>query len=161
VADTEYLLGVDPGGTTGIAIYEYLGPDDEMKYIHHEQWEDSSTAWQRIVSLAEQLSVHGKVTIVAEQFDKRPGVIDPDYSAMYVARDMRENITEWPIVWQIPAEAKNLVPGSRRSQPDRLKRWGWYLVSNRHANDASRHVVLHAVKNLKHMPTILKGWPKK
>jgi hypothetical protein len=102
-----------------------------------------------------------EVVFVIEQFDKRPGIADPDLTPKYIIRDIENNLPHRTFEWQIPAQAKNLVKPATKGVPDGLKRFGWYKVGMGHANDASRHVIVFLVEKIKHMPTILLGWPKK
>lgn len=158
------VIGVDPGGTTGISVVG-VEADKPASIIETRQWPNdyNPATWQKLQSLAHHYRAlyDLPVVLVIEQFDKRPGVIDPDYSAMYINKDIVEYIHEYPIVWQIPAAAKNLIKPARKGKADQLKRFGWYQVSHRHANDASRHVLVYLVEKVKHRPTILKGWPKR
>lgn len=153
------MIGLDPGGTTGVALFKFT--EDSVTYLDSAQWGDPDNVWKQVKAVAEKLRAQGEnVILVIEQFDKRPGIVNPDFTPKYINRDIDNNIFDFPIVYQIPAVAKNLVPQATRGRSDALRRFGWYLVSNRHANDAARHVITFAVTQLKHMPTILKGWPK-
>lgn len=155
------VVAADPGVTTGIAIF-YFGPNN-CQYLFHEQYGDPDTAWKRLHDLvhqAQEMYPEDEVILVVEQFDKRPGVVHPDFTPKYITRDIEINITDVEIVWQIPDMAKTMVPPARKGTSDALKRMGWYLVSNVHANDAARHAVAYAVATRRHMPTILRGWPK-
>lgn len=155
------VVAVDPGGTTGVAVFGFT--EETVEYIEHFQWGDPDYVWKEIHKLVHKWQGKGfEVVLVVEQFDKRPGVINPDFTPKYIGRDINNNIDDVEIVWQIPAVAMNLVrpPGPRHKGADQLKRFGWYHVKNTHANDAARHAIVYAVETLKHMPTILRGWPK-
>jgi hypothetical protein len=145
--------------TTGVALFEY--DDTSVTYLDHWQIKDANNFYLWLHDLAhEQQDLGHDVTLVVEQFDKRPGVINPDLTPKYINRDIENHIHDVPIVKQIPALAMNLVPPAHKGVPDGLKRFGWYLVSNVHANDAARHVASYLAYTLKHLPTILLGWPK-
>jgi len=155
------VVAVDPGITTGIAVFKFS--DDDAEYLEHHQWEDPDTAWRVIHNLVHYWQAGYDTILVVEQFDKRPGIINPDFTPKYIGRDIANNIDDVEIVWQIPGAAMNLVkPVSAKGNKggDHLKRFGWYLRSNVHANDAARHAIVYAVDVLHHMPTILRGWPK-
>lgn len=153
------VIGVDPGGTTGVAVFGLT--EKTIEYLEHYQWGDQDTVWQDIHALVHTWQAKGfTVVLVVEQFDKRPGIINPDFSAKYITRDITNNIHDVEIVWQLPAQAKTLVPQPKNGRPDALKRFGWYSTSNRHANDAVRHVIVYATEKLRHLPTVLIGWPK-
>lgn len=153
------LIGVDPGVTTGIAVMGLTEKTSEL--LETYQWEEPDTVWRQIRDLAHTWQAKGfSVTLVVEQFDKRPGVISPDFTPKYVNRDIENNILDVPIVWQIPAQAKTLVPQGKKGQQDALKRFGWYQTAHRHANDGIRHCIVYAVEKLRHRPTVDKGWKR-
>lgn len=156
------LIGVDPGGTTGVAVYTVDGPDKEAKLSEALQFDDFTTAAEEIGTLGLVYDYRGyNIRYVIEQFDNRPGVVDPDFSPKYVINDLKRLINEEYVQWQTPSQAKNLVKPATAGKPDGLKRFGWYQTKFRHANDASRHVIVYLVEKMKHKPTILKGWPKR
>lgn len=139
-------------------------PSGSPEQLYHDQWEDPDTACYELKRLADKYHEEGyEVVLVGEQFDKRPGVINPDYTAKYVNRDVENTIFDYEIVWQVPAAAKNLVKYSAKAHDGRdgLHRFGFYLIGRRHANDATRHALVYAVEKLKHKATILLGWPRK
>lgn len=154
------VVAVDPGGTTGVAVFKFT--EETVEYIDHYQWGDPDYVWRKIHELVHACQKVHETVLVVEQFDKRPGIINPDFTPKYIGRDITNNIDDVEIVWQTPSVAMNLVrpPGKRHKGPDQLKRFGWYNTSNTHANDAARHAIVYAVETLKHMPTILRGWPK-
>lgn len=136
--------------------------EDAVEYITSYQWGDPDHVWKAIETLVHDWQITNRVVLVVEQFDKRPGIINPDFTPKFINRDIEINITDVEIVWQIPAAAMNLVrpPGHKHKGQDQLKRFGWYKTNNTHANDAVRHAIVYAVEKLRHMPTILLGWPK-
>lgn len=156
------VIGIDPGGTTGVA--EYLVKSENEKPILHDthQWGDRNEVWKQMRELAlvwRSAEVNPIFTI--EQFDKRPGIADPDYSSMYIINDIERYLPGEKRVYFTPSQGKNLVKPAHRGAPDGLKRFGWYVPGMGHANDASRQVIVFLVEKLKHRPTILLGWPKR
>lgn len=154
------VIGVDPGGTTGVAVFGFASADTVPEYVEHFQWDDPWTAADQINTLYRKWAVKFPTYLVIEQFDKRPGIIDPDYTPKYINRDVARAMTDVEIVWQTPSMAKNLVKPPKKGTTDGLKRFGWYNTSNRHANDAARHVIVFAVEKMRHKPTVLRGWPR-
>lgn len=154
------IIAVDPGGTTGVAVFGLT--ETTVEYIEHYQWGDPDHVWMKIRDLVQRWQAKHDTVLVVEQFDKRPGIINPDFTPKYINRDITNNITGVEIVWQIPSVAMNLVrpPGKRHKGADQLKRFGWYKTTETHANDAARHAIVYAVDKLRHMPTINRGWPK-
>lgn len=155
------VIGIDPGGTTGVAVFGFT--DDNVEEVERFQWGDPDYVWMKIHELVHKWQGKGfRVVLVVEQFDKRPGIINPDFTPKFINRDIVNNIDDVEIVFQIPAAAMNLVrpPGPKHKGPDQLKRFGWYKTTNTHSNDAVRHIIVYAVEVLRHMPTIIRGWPK-
>lgn len=153
-------IGVDPGVTTGVSAF--LVTEDGVTMKESYQWGDPENVWCELDKLAfvyENIA-HLEVVFVAEQFDKRPGVADPDFTPKYIIKDIETHLAHRTFIWQTPSQAKNLVKPATKGVPDGLKRFGWYQVGMGHANDASRHVIVFLVEKIKHMPTILLGWPK-
>jgi hypothetical protein len=154
------VIGVDPGGTTGVSVYFVT----ELSAFLQEslQWGDPVTVWEQLEELAQKYEASwGPVVFVAEQFDKRPGIANPDFTPKYIIKDIETHLQHRTFVWQTPSQAKNLIKPATKGSPDGLKRFGYYKVGMGHANDASRHVLVFLVEKIKHMPTILLGWPKK
>lgn len=155
------VIGVDPGGTTGAAVVKLT--DDSYEFLEAHQFSDERNAWAEVQALVHNYRRAYPVHLVVEQFDKRPGIIDPDFSAKYVERDIDNNVTGFTEYYkQIPGEIKFFIREARKNngKGDALNRWGLYQTGMKHANDAVRHVLTYAVMRLKHKPTILRGWPK-
>lgn len=158
------VIGVDPGATTGVAVYRVPSADGLPVQLDTAQFGDADTVWQKLRGISERVRADyqpSSVVFAIEQFDKRPGIVDPDYSSMYIIKDINRYMSDETIVWFTPSQAKNLVKPAHRGAPDALKRFGWYKVGMGHANDASRHVIVFLVETLRHMPTIHRGWPKR
>lgn len=159
-----YALCVDPGGTTGLALMEFT--EDSVRIMERWYYGNEDDVWMVIRAKLDEFRSAGRhIVLVVEQFDKRPGIVNPDYSPMFINKDIAHNIEgDYEVFWQIPAAAKNLVrpPGKKNRGPDHLKRFDWYLSGkgNNHTNDAVRHGIVFAVETLHHMATIEKGWPK-
>lgn len=161
-----YALCVDGGGVTGLALLLYT--KDSVEIVDRQHYGDQDTVWRVIKETLDDYRRQGhNIVLVVEQFDQRPGMVNPDFSTKFINRDIDINIAgEYDVYWQIPAAAFNLVrkPGAKNKGADHLKRFGpdWYLKGrdNNHINDAVRHGIVFAVETLKHMPTILLGWPK-
>lgn len=154
------VIGVDPGGTTGVC--DMLFTEDSVEVLDTDQWGEPNDVWKELRLRAVKYRKMGyRVVLVVEQFDKRPGVVNPDFTPKYINRDIENNLSDFDIKWQVPAAAKNLVkPARKGGGVDGLKRFGWYKMKSPHSNDATRHVIVYGVESLRHMPLILKGWPK-
>lgn len=157
------IIGLDSGATSGVSAVGVVNPDTLPEHIFHDQWGDQDKVWKKLLKLVRKYQKKFKVYLVIEQFDARPGIVNPDYSAKYINRDIENNFTDVDIFWQIPATAMTLVPNGKQGKTDALPRFGWQVTPktvNRHTNDAMRHIIVFLVSQMRHMPTILKGWPK-
>jgi hypothetical protein len=157
------VIGIDPGVTTGVAVYLIEAEDKPAELRDTFQWAEADLAWQKMQKMANTYREFGvkHVVFVIEQFDKRPGVVDPDFTPRFIINDIERYLPIETRVYQTPSQAKNLVKPAKSGTPDGLKRFGWYTVGMGHANDASRHVVTFLVEKVRHTPTILKGWPRR
>ena len=156
-------IGIDPGVTTGVAVFVLPGENEPAQLVENLQWGEPEKVWDKMLSLKHRYKVQGfkHIVFVIEQFDKRPGVVDPDFTPKFIINDIERYLPTEPRVYQTPSQAKNLVKPAKNGVADGLKRFGWYKVGMGHSNDASRHVITFLVEKVKHMPTILKGWPRR
>lgn len=155
------VLAIDPGVSTGYTVM--LFTEDDVDLLETGVWYDPDFVWETIRDKLKELhEQYEEVVLVVEQFDKRPGVVNPDFTPKYVVRDIENNLLDEHIVMQIPAAAMNLVKTARRAgRSDHLKRFrDWYKTNNVHGNDATRHAIVYGVEVLRHMPLIRMGWPK-
>lgn len=155
------VLSIDPGVTTGFTLMRFGKSDVEL--VETGQWGDPDRVWRTIRDYGRNARTHYNLPLylVIEQFDKRPGVVNPDFTPKYISRDIENNIFDIPYFWQIPAAAMNLVKPGRTGQRDQLHRFSnWYKKKNVHGNDATRHAIVFGVEKLKHRPLIELGWPK-
>lgn len=126
------IWAVDPGGTTGVAIWHEAG----FATFHeigggHEgfvQWFD---AWTH------GTSVDG-IEVVCESFIPRPGARSMQYDALYIIGFLKG----WCILnhvrftLQSPAQAKSFATN------DKLKAAVLYPAGKGHAQDAARHLLV-------------------
>lgn len=129
------VVGVDPGGTTGIALWSpQLG-------LSLRQVEGADHAVDWLADMARQLT---NATFVVEKY-----IITPATAKLSQQHDPLEIIGALKyvtrrhghkMVMQSPSEAKAF------STNDKLKRVEWYQPGQDHARDASRHVLLYLSK---------------
>ncbi len=129
------VVAVDPGGTTGLALWS-----PEMGLTLRELAPaDSAVDW-----LADTARSLKKATFVVERY-----IITPATAKMSQQHDALEIIGALKflvrrhghaMVMQTPAEAKAF------STDAKLKRVGWYSPGEGHARDASRHALLFLAK---------------
>jgi hypothetical protein len=143
------FLSLDPGGTTGYAIFEY--EEDSVAVVLEAghvpgglkgfiKWYGNqvNTRWDKVV---------------CESFTLRTGVKFPDLSPVYIigALEAFEEAWDSEVVYQ-PPTSKPLC------NDDVLKKLGIYLPGKGHANDALRHGIIY-LRNKRHLPTIRRAWP--
>jgi hypothetical protein len=129
------VVGVDPGGTTGLALWS---PDMGLSL---RQIEGADVAVDWMADCARTLQC---ATFVVEKY-----IITPATAKLSQQHDPLEIIGalkfltrkyKHKLVLQSPSEAKAF------STNDKLKRVGWYQPGQDHARDASRHVLLYLSK---------------
>lgn len=129
------VVGVDPGGTTGLAIWS---PDLGLS-LREIKGADAAVDW-----LADTARSLKRATFVVEKY-----IITPATAKLSQQHDPLEIIGalkflvrkyEHNLVLQSPSEAKAF------STNEKLKRVGWYKPGQDHARDASRHALLYLSK---------------
>jgi len=147
---TSNILCVDPGGTTGVAIFNF-DKDSEPKLWEHFQIPNGTEGF--IEFYRENKSYYNWSTIVCESFTLRTGVKFPDLTPVYIIGAIQALIDDSvELVLQSPS-VKSLC------NDDRLKLIRMHKRGQGHANDAIRHGIIY-FRNIKHMPTIKMTWPK-
>lgn len=141
------MLGIDPGGTTGLALFDYM--DNEYELMWKKQVPNSLQGfldwhWDE----GQLLNLD---TIVCESFDLRAGIF-PDLSPVYIIGAIE---ALWPkavveLAYQKPSQ-KHLC------DDDRLKKMNLHSPGRPHANDAVRHGIIY-MRNLKNQQVLKEGW---
>lgn len=153
LTEPQFVLGVDPGKATGVALYNrHLLPDDP-KFGHFvQQWSSDvptfvDWAWEAIPALA----VTG-VYVACERFDITPttarlGREKENWSieqAGVLRHLCRRHGQEF--VLQDRATPKKMASN------EHLRSVGWYVKGPDHVNDATRHVVVALARRFKQPP---------
>jgi len=141
------MLGIDPGGTTGLALFDYSDNEYELlwrKQIPNDLQGFLDWHWDE----GEHLNLDA---IVCESFDLRAG-IHADLSPVYIIGAIE---ALWPkaltnIIYQKPSQ-KHLCGD------ERLKRMNLHTPGKPHANDAVRHGIIY-MRNLKNNQVLKEGW---
>lgn len=129
------VVGVDPGGTTGIALWSKGGG---------LTLREMPTAIEAVDWISDMTHVLAPTVFVVERY-----IITPATAKMSQQHDALEiigaikyltRVNGHEVVMQTPAEAKAF------STDDKLKTLGWYQRGQPHARDASRHVLLYLAK---------------
>lgn len=144
------ILCIDPGGTSGIAIFN-VTDDTEPKLWKYLEVPGGTQGF--INFYRETEPDYNWKKIVCESFTLRTGVKFPDLTPVYIIGALDALVKDdVEIVFQSPS-LKGLC------DDDRLKFIGMHQRGNGHANDAIRHGIIY-LRNTRHMPTIEMTWPK-
>jgi hypothetical protein len=138
------ILGLDPGGTTGWALYEngdwkrgQLGPHE-----HHEE------LWTMLHGIDPD-------TIVCESFEHRPHLP----KAVLISRDYIGVVTLWAELNQRTLHMQTPAMGKKFWSDKKVKHLDLWIPGQQHAMDATRHVLMYLMHTLKDQSIIdqLKG----
>lgn len=125
------IIGVDPGGTTGLVklLYGHVVDDEQLDFIGAVRWLNSE------IPLADLVVVERFVISGRTMTGSREGAMDALH-LVGVCRAMCE-LYGVKIMQQTPADAKNAFNDGV------LRRTGYYdKVKGKHARDALRHALL-------------------
>lgn len=142
-----WLLGLDPGKTTGAAL-GYLDAKTPLKI--HRTWmipggnDGFLEWWHGDFALEVKPAV-----VVSEKFEKRVGVPFADWTPLGIEQSLAS--LQLNLVFQKPS-VKAHVPD------EVLKRAGLWLPGAGHDRDAVRHLLAYA-KLTAHVPTVKSVWP--
>ena len=140
------LISLDPGGTTGVAVFYF--DEFSVELVRTLQVKGDLKGF---LVWAESAQLPEYDVIVCEDFVLRPGVHGANIIPAYIIGALQAKMGhDYPIVLQKPSQ-KRLCPD------DVLKRMGYYKVASPHANDAIRHGIIY-LRQMKHKVTLLKGW---
>lgn len=142
------MLAVDPGGTTGLALFEY--DDDTYNVIWTKQIANKLAGF--LDFHWDELEDTPIDQIVCESFDLREGVHGVDLSAVYIIGAIEALYPRgvYDLVMQKPSQ-KALCSDSR------LHKMGLHQTGKPHASDAVRHGIIY-LRNNKHRAVLKNGW---
>lgn len=143
------MLALDPGGTTGVAIFDYE-QDSQPVMVMNDQIPGSLEGF--IEWYLDRKPKYQWDHIVCEDFTLRLNVKFPDLSPVYIIGAL--NGIEWYSVHTLTMQQPTMKP---LCDDDRLKKMGLHTPGFGHANDAVRHAIIY-LRNKKHMPTLRLGW---
>lgn len=154
----KYIIAIDPGKTTGIAVLHLT--DKAFELVEVQQWEDPDIVWKPIYDMINQYTtIHEDVVVLCESFELRPDVAQPDETPKYIIKDLNRYVEcDFDIEYQMASQAKVGVPPGKNGRRDRLHSFGLHQRGLRHSNDAIRHALVYAIERLRHRPLIVRGW---
>lgn len=142
------ILGIDPGGTTGISLIEFM-PATEPRLIGTNQIPNGLKGfldWYH-------KSHHDWDFVVCEDFILRPGIHGVDLTPTYIIGALEALEMNKKKVHLQPPSSKPLC------NDNVLKNLQMFSPGMGHANDATRHAIIY-LRGVRHMPTLRKGWPE-
>lgn len=141
------MLSLDPGGTTGYAIFDFE-EDSEPELVKVGQIRNGVKGF--IDFYNDYLSMFNFDKVICESFTLREGIFGADLSPVSVIGALEALMQDIEIVYQEP-KLKPLCDDTR------LKKIGLHLPGKPHANDAMRHGIIY-LRNFRHLPTLKMGW---
>ena len=154
----KYIIAIDPGKVTGIAVLHLTDNSFALMEVNH--LEDPDYVWEPIYDLITRYTeTYDDVVVLCESFELRPDVAQPDETPKYIIKDLERYVApHYPIEYQMASQAKVGIPPGRNGRRDRLHSFGLHQRGYRHANDAIRHCLVYAIDKLRHRPLIVRGW---
>lgn len=139
-----YVMGVDPGFTSGVAIIgvPYLSMYGNSPYRrgYFELFEVSGDYASQALEIADASREFFPLALVVESFYPAKPITSEEYlSPLHVGDRIAFCVETHYIIptffWQTPSQAMETAPDSR------LKAWNLYQPGPDHVKDAARHVV--------------------
>jgi hypothetical protein len=144
---TKYILSVDPGKATGVALLVRVDKEEPTLSMSCEvQPEEFAEVVRNIIAeigddLSELQIVCEKFTINAQTVRNSQAPFSLEQIGV-LKQIMQDNgIDRESVVWQTPADAKRMFP----NEALKTLRY-WHRGGEGHANDAIRHALLRQVK---------------
>lgn len=136
-------LAVDPGQTTGLALYSMSGGTPQFAEWMQEDWAMTLADVTRQLYGLDALIVE-EFTIVGARGHEANDAIEIIGACRWLARQ-----AQVPLIRQKPVDAKEF------STDEKLKALGWYTPAPAdHGRDASRHLLLYMARARKIDPAL-------
>lgn len=148
------VVGLDPGSTTGVAIFHYVSPNvQNTSHIHgagnlRNSWEFKQLSLtNHHKDLYELLINYDPDYVVCESFEfrqfdgNRTGIVLDSREYIGVAK-LYCQLTKKPLTLQTASVGKAFWTDAK------LKKIGLWQVGQKHANDALRHVLYFTMQHL-------------
>lgn len=151
------IIALDPGGTTGIAVWTDCRPssptDNEFTWYELGPEEHHKELWDFL--LKGTVGASGDHTIVCESFEFRQNRQRDNINLMsreYIGVvKLFQQQYGTPVVFQTAGVAKPFVTD------EKLKAMGLYQKGSKHERDATRHLIYYMVNKL-HRIDLIKSW---
>lgn len=134
-----YVIGIDPGKKTGIAIY-----DSQIDKFESWEFEFTNEELNRVEDRVIELLESGDVAMSIERFDITPTTHKNTYAPWSL------EVTGWmrrvALRWRLPFMVQMRSAGKNFGTDHRLRQLGWYVRGKGHSNDAARYLLLFLVQ---------------
>lgn len=140
-----FLLSVDPGGSTGWALF-YFDAGQRLTHIEHGTIPgglDGFIGWWRHDPISRQLTP-GQDIVVAEGFRLDGRTVSPDLTPVAILGALR-------VLW--PNYVTQMNTQKAQAPDDLLKRADLWWPGKGHDRDAARHAIAYT-RNIVHIPTL-------
>jgi hypothetical protein len=135
-SDVPNIIGVDPGGTTGVAMFSVRGfTSFQMSGSH---------AVPFITERVHNRAVLGRIIIACQRFVIVGGAQTQQTDALRIIgalesfADLAHN--------HVTFELQNAADAKKAATPDLLRQIDWWTPAMEHANDAAQHVALTMIR---------------
>jgi hypothetical protein len=144
VNNTIYLMGVDPGFTSGVTIigvpYLSMYGNSPYRRNYFEMFEVAGSYTSQALEITDATREFYPLALVVESFYPAKPITSEEYlSPLRVGERIAFCVeTKYiinPMFWQTPSMAMETAPDTR------LKAWGLYKPGADHMKDSTRHVV--------------------
>jgi len=131
---TRACIWLDPGGTTGIATWDY----DKVAFgSHQSDWQMTGTYIEKIAAW-----LGPELEIGYESYTITPGShVKHDGSALLIIGMVR-----WLAYRHGATLLQSQQPSARKLGLLHLRKLGWYRAGTQHANDAAAHAAVYLMK---------------
>jgi hypothetical protein len=123
-------VAFDPGGTTGVAIYD----SGDRRWERYQLDED-----QHHVALWEDLNALRPDVVICESFEYRPRLP----KAILISRNYIGIIELWCKLWEKPLHLQTAATGKGFWKDEKIRKLRLWKPGMPHANDATRHLLYH------------------
>jgi len=137
------IIGLDPGETTGYAYWNPIDATFTLRQLKTKSPEEGYNAILQEIKTDVDPVYRYELEIVCEDYRIYGWKADTHAWAglhtpqLIGAIRIMAMLNKWPIHFQMAQEAKSWATD------DQLKSWGLYDPGQRHARDASRHIIRH------------------
>lgn len=140
------VMGIDPGGTTGLVVGKWVGGRFEVLFMGERAFRSVGLEYEYWVELFGSWRPN---FVYCETFSLRTAVTSGDVLSPVVVR----TIVECALVSVLSEGSLQCLWGGKSPSvaksyctDERLRRWGYWIAGSPHVRDAVRQVLVHKPK---------------